>query len=140
MAGKYQNIISFDFDCDFASEAYLELSPFVCVYGYGIRVRIVIENVEGTGDNRRTVFRVVEEIHFTQDSIDVERDRHSETFIEWMEGLYFGKVSNDVAIPIAAMFLRIYCPELLVHYNIPIDAYVKEVHYERKNRVGFGRD
>jgi hypothetical protein len=140
MAGKYFNIITFNFNCDFASDSFIEISPFVCVYGYGVRVRVIIENIEGTGDNKRTVFRVLEEEHFTQDSLDDLHDRHFETFAEWMEGLYFGKIANDVALPIAALFLRSYCVETIIKYDIPIDCYVKEVLYEKKKNAGFGRD
>lgn len=139
MPGIHQNVTKFYFYHPKASTAYLEISPFTSINGYGVRVRVIFENIEGSGTRRSKVFRILDERYMIQDSLDMENDRHSETFIEWMEAFYFGKVQHDVAIPIAALFLRTYFEEILDYFNIPLLEYILEVEVPDSKLVGFGR-
>ena len=135
MAGAFYPVIRFPFKVEKARQAWLHLEPIATVYGYGILFKIVLELVGGTGNNKFLYERTIEEFAFTQNGVkDCDM---AEAFVEFIEQLYFNKIPREFAVPLAAMFVRIHIPEILVNYGIDLSEYITEVEFEKKE-VGFG--
>lgn len=136
MSGRFFSIIKFPFYYEGCRRSWLQIEPLATIYGFGIIIKIIVELTGGTDKRRFYYERTIEEFCLTQENI-IDHPL-AESFSEFLEALYFNKTTQDVAIPVAAMFLKIHVPELLERYNINLSYYVTDVDIQDKS-VGFNK-
>lgn len=134
MPGNFKSCVIFPFEFEKALSARIQLEPFVCIYCYGISIKIILELTSGEGDKKFTYERVAYEDTITQENI---RDGFmAQPFIEVMEGFYYNKTEREILVPVCALLLKTYVPDLLESFNINLDSYIIDVEY-KVDSIGF---
>lgn len=134
MPGNCKLYVSFPFFFDGAKTARIQLEPFASIRCYGLIVKVVLELTCGSGNNAYNIERVAYEEAITQENI--QDGFMSAPFIETMEAFYFCKADKEVLVPVCAMLLKRYFPDVLYMFNINLDEYVIDIEY-RTEEIGF---
>jgi hypothetical protein len=134
MPGSLIPTIVFPFFFKAAKSSRIQIEPFVCVYCYGLKVKLILELTGGSGKNVFLYERTVFEETITQENI--KDGFMSEAFIEGMEGFYFNKTDSNILVPLMAMLLKTYFREILDSFEISLEDYILDVEYE-KEELGF---
>jgi hypothetical protein len=134
--GRYIPRIIYPLSLENCYNSYVEIEPFSCVHNFGIRVRVISERITGLDENRTTYAKVIYENYITQSCL-LDENYFTENFVDLMEAFYYNKCESQIAIPLFAILMRIYFPELIVEYGLDVSDYIGEVEYEEERRAGF---
>jgi len=135
MSGKFLPIIVFPFFAPNIRNGNLEMKPILSEKGFGVHIILKVELVGGTGENRYKYDRILEEyVIFQSDIIDGE---YAELIIEFIEGLYYNRITSDVAVPFAALLLYTHLTHLIEEYNLDISDQIFLGRCKTRKQIGF---
>jgi len=123
---------------EWAKTGRVDIEPFFSAYGYGVSVKVIFQFTWGTGEDKFVYDRVLHEDAMVRKLVtSAGSDETWEMFSEYFESFYHNKIGQDVIVPITALLLNTYFPEIVERYNLDLTEYVTEVTFEDDKRIGY---
>jgi len=138
MSGRFIPRVQFDFPAEDCKSSWVQIEPIFCVMGYGIKVKIILRQVSGTGDKKYEYDRTIHEEILTQSSLP--QGAFNETTYEYLEGFYYNKITQDVVVPLTAMVLNVYFPDIVENCQLDLSGYFLDVKKSKKKTIGYLKD
>ena len=60
MSGRFIPRVQFDFPAEDCKSSWVQIEPIFCVMGYGIKIKIILRQVSGTGDKKYEYDRTIQ--------------------------------------------------------------------------------
>lgn len=136
MSGRFTPTIQFPLNIEGCKESRLQVEPILCPQGYGIAVKVILVVTVGSGDRAFECERTIRFGLLTQD--DVIDDRFAETIYEYLEGLYYNKISQDVVVPLTTLVLKNYFGDLLDEVGLDLSQYFLDFQ-NKPRKVGYNK-
>jgi len=135
MSGRFLPIIKFPFYIEECKDSRIQLEPILSSSGYGICVKMILTLTKGVDANKYEYERVI--FADTIFQMELPDGDFYETFFEFFEGLYYNKISQDVAVPLAAMMLKMHFKEMVDNVGLDLSEYYVDMHHLQKKQLGY---
>lgn len=134
MSGRFVPTIRFPVFVEGCKCGRLQIEPILCTGGYGINIKILLTLTANAGADAYEYDRIIDNIILTQESLP--ESNFTEQACDFFEGLYFNKIPQDVAVPIAALTLKTYLSDMLDQFGIDLSDYFTDID-QSKSTMGY---
>lgn len=138
MSGHFIPSVRFPLYWKACKSSRIQIEPIMCPYGYGIVLKVIMVLTTGTGEEAYEFEKVVTELYLTQETLP--QNSFYETAFEYFEGFYYNKIAQDVVVPLTAMILKIYFPDLIEQCGLDLSNYFLDFDKPKRNRMGYSHD
>ena len=135
MSGFFIPSVRFPLYLEGCKSARIQVEPILCPYGYGVEIKLILVLTGGTGKNSYEYERVAETYVLTQETLP--QCHFYETAYEYFEGFYYNKISQDVVVPLTAMLLKVYLPDIVEQCGLDLSIYFLDFDKPKRRRMGY---